>query len=566
MKQPGFFILLLLVLLMAGLYLATEDSSGTTITVDDDGGEDYETIQEAVDNATYGDTIRVYQGVYRESLMVNKTLSLVGNGSRDTIVQSKDGPGVKITAPWVNLSGFSIENHGSTTTAPGIELRADNIRASNCRCSGWGYGIHGDQRNFCTLENNTLEDNRYSGIYFQGIMGLCSGNILTNNICQRNGPRGIFFYGYADGNIIRNNSCWGNDNGISILSRGGGLTDRAYNTIIENNTCLKNYNTGILLESVTNATLRNNTLLGNGEGIRISGNSPENSAHNNFISGNQDHGVNASDILGDVFNVTGNWWGDDSGPYHPIRNFNGAGDEVTDGTVFDPWLRLPKDHHRPESEIHEKTQNSVVVDREVAFHGESTAYGWVARHVWSSSLDGELFNGTPGVFGTNELSLGNHSIRFQVQDNYGSWSRNRSMTLVVRAPNRAPTVNITFPGNRSTVEGVVTLEGWATDADGGTLLVEVAINEGQWKTANDSSPWTYSWDTTALENGNYRIRVRTYDGEEYSEETAIEVLVYNSGEEEDHFWQMVCAFLFLATLVAVVLVKLLMIDNRRQVS
>jgi uncharacterized repeat protein (TIGR01451 family) len=35
------------------------------------------------------------------------------------------------------------------------------------------------------------------------------------------------------------------------------------------------------------------------------------------------------------------WWGDASGPYHPTRNTNGRGSAVSDGVLFDPWLRTP---------------------------------------------------------------------------------------------------------------------------------------------------------------------------------------------------------------------------------
>src|SRR5690606_20535541 len=33
-----------------------------------------------------------------------------------------------------------------------------------------------------------------------------------------------------------------------------------------------------------------------------------------------------------------NWWGDPSGPYHPTRNPNGKGPQVSDGVLFFPWF------------------------------------------------------------------------------------------------------------------------------------------------------------------------------------------------------------------------------------
>ena len=41
---------------------------------------------------------------------------------------------------------------------------------------------------------------------------------------------------------------------------------------------------------------------------------------------------------GYTINATKNWWGDDTGPYHPTENPNGKGDNVTDYVDFSPWL------------------------------------------------------------------------------------------------------------------------------------------------------------------------------------------------------------------------------------
>src|SRR5262245_25855952 len=53
-----------------------------TYTVDDDlvqrPNADFSSIQDAVDAASAGDTIRVYPGTYAEAVDVNKTLSIFG--------------------------------------------------------------------------------------------------------------------------------------------------------------------------------------------------------------------------------------------------------------------------------------------------------------------------------------------------------------------------------------------------------------------------------------------------------------------------------------------------------
>jgi hypothetical protein len=37
-----------------------------------------------------------------------------------------------------------------------------------------------------------------------------------------------------------------------------------------------------------------------------------------------------------------NWWGDDSGQYHPALNPQGKGNKVSDNVLFDPWLGKQK--------------------------------------------------------------------------------------------------------------------------------------------------------------------------------------------------------------------------------
>jgi hypothetical protein len=38
-----------------------------------------------------------------------------------------------------------------------------------------------------------------------------------------------------------------------------------------------------------------------------------------------------------VIRAEENWWGDESGPYHPRLNAAGKGDEVSDNVDFRPW-------------------------------------------------------------------------------------------------------------------------------------------------------------------------------------------------------------------------------------
>ena len=77
--------------------LSAEECSGETWYVDDSGGGDFTKIQEAIDEANDGDLIRVWEGEYYENVIVNKTVSLIGNGSADTIIDGGGSGDVVIT-------------------------------------------------------------------------------------------------------------------------------------------------------------------------------------------------------------------------------------------------------------------------------------------------------------------------------------------------------------------------------------------------------------------------------------------------------------------------------------
>jgi hypothetical protein len=85
---------------------------------------------------------------------------------------------------------------------------------------------------------------------------------------------------------------------------------------------------------IQNATISDNKYAG------ISANSSQPILGCNNILNNSNYGiVNATpDIL---ITAKNQWWGDPSGPYHPIKNPGGLGNAVSDGVDFVPWARQP---------------------------------------------------------------------------------------------------------------------------------------------------------------------------------------------------------------------------------
>jgi len=100
------------------------------------GGEstgNYSRIQDAIDNASKGDTIRVFNGWYFENVIVNKSVSLVGNtslGSSNMSIIYANGVGdcIYVDADNVTIMGFILYGSGKGINDSGIEL--NNV--TNC--------------------------------------------------------------------------------------------------------------------------------------------------------------------------------------------------------------------------------------------------------------------------------------------------------------------------------------------------------------------------------------------------------------------------------------------------
>jgi hypothetical protein len=119
-------------------------------------------------------------------------------------------------------------------------------------------------------------------------------------------------------------------------------------------------------------------------------------------------------------------------------------------------------------------------------------------------------------------------ISAKSEDNDGSQSSTDSITLVVNnTGNTEPFLDI-IPPSSQTVFGVVEILGSAWDIDGDETIESVMIQvENVWETATGTTSWSYTWDTTDLDDDEYIISARAYDGLLYSEIESVTITVDN---------------------------------------
>ncbi|MCW4019062.1 MAG: right-handed parallel beta-helix repeat-containing protein [Candidatus Bathyarchaeota archaeon] len=216
MNKTSVFAFTLIVLFALSIFAFQPAHASRTIVVPDD----YSTIQEAIDNAVDGDTVFVRAGVYVESVVVNKAITLKGEGKGLTEVY---GLSVETT--------MLVRRDGVTITGFTIDGGPDALDTNHTR--GRLAGIHLLHVRNCQVFDNEVVDCRY----------------------------GIWLYGASD-NSVFSNSAVNNENGIII--------DHASDNNITGNT-VSNGKNGVKLSASWGNTLSKNSMTNNSYGFVVSG-------------------------------------------------------------------------------------------------------------------------------------------------------------------------------------------------------------------------------------------------------------------------------------------------------
>ena len=89
-------------------------------------------------------------------------------------------------------------------------------------------------------------------------------------------------------------------------------------------------------------------------------------------------------------------------------------------------------------------------------------------------------------------------------------------------PNMPPSVELTYPTGSEVVSGTINIRWSASDPDGDTLSVSVLYYDGSWRTltANTPNDGSYAWDTTTVQNQNYKVKVSVSDAEYAQSDTS----------------------------------------------
>jgi len=196
----------------------SQSSRGTWLHVGGSGPGNYTRIQDAVDNASDGDTVFVFAGLYIELVTVNCSINLIGENKNTTIIDGNNPPfpmcTVTIIKDDVFVTNFTIQNGHFA----GIMISSSNNQIVNNIISGSGCGIYFSV-DFIKLKDNLIRDNQIINNGCGISTGDTTNTIISHNIIKDGN------YGFRlreNNNIISNNlienvsrsEVWDSDNSI----------------------------------------------------------------------------------------------------------------------------------------------------------------------------------------------------------------------------------------------------------------------------------------------------------------------------------------------------------------
>jgi parallel beta-helix repeat protein len=244
-----------------------------TWTVDDNGPADFDNIQEAINNASSGDTIFVHIGTYYEHVLINKTITLVGEDINSTIID-----------------GYETDNVIRIYRANNVTIKSFTVRKS-----GWYpfSGILIEQSTGTVITDNKIIYN-YEGInLLSSSSNLVWGNSISSNY------DGIFIYSSSN-NVISGNTIFSSNDGIYLRA--------SSNNVVSSNILLHNDFAGMEMYYSSSNVICSNTISSNYRGIYVGLLSSNNTIyHNNF--NNTDQAWSESTNIWN-YGDEGNYWSD----------------------------------------------------------------------------------------------------------------------------------------------------------------------------------------------------------------------------------------------------------------
>ncbi len=256
-------------------------------------------LQDTIDKASSGAILKLPNGVYRGSILIDKPISIIGMG--DSVIIDGLGKGSVITAKgsYITLKNLTITNSGSRheNLDAGIKLsNGSQNEISNCRIKNSLFGIDLQMVNSSIIQNNYITSkNLPLGLRGDGLrLWYSNDNVIKGNHLYKSRDMVVWYshgnrieknqgewsryslhFMYAGKNFVKNNHYKFNSVGIFFMYSQDTI---ATGNIIESS--LGATGMGIGLKDASNFTLKDNTILYCAQGMYIDRSPFEPDTHN----------------------------------------------------------------------------------------------------------------------------------------------------------------------------------------------------------------------------------------------------------------------------------------------
>jgi parallel beta-helix repeat protein len=355
-------------------------SAKNTVYVDDDNVQGpwdgsyehpYQYIYDGILHAIDNDMVFVFNGLYEETVLLNKSIFLQGEQQNTTIIDGQNnGSVITVTSDNVYIRGFSIRNSGGYQENAGITVAANTAVITDCTIYRTHTGVSVQNKNVTVITNCRFHTNGYGilstssatvkidqctfyhngiGVYLSetqyvtitnsyadtnGIGFLCerSSNIRISESAARDNDDnegGLFFVDCYDINIV---NCYFTHNGFGV-----NLVNSSDCTIDRCNFSLNTHLSCKIKESISGIILTNCVFTQNLRYGLYAENSTFSISGSNLYK-NQNYGLYAKSS---TIDARYNWWGTRSGPAHTGLTRADRGTWKPREITYLPWRFSP---------------------------------------------------------------------------------------------------------------------------------------------------------------------------------------------------------------------------------
>ena len=241
----------------------------------------FATVSAAIDAANPADRILVRAGVYQESLVVDKPLEIIGDGSAEDIeIRADDAHVLEFRASMGRVANLTLrqvgQQHAGVAVQQGrLDLEGCDISSQGGPCVSIRDGADPRLRRNKIRDGNdfgvfvydgglgTLEDNEIVGNGAAGVAIKSGGNpVLRRNQVHDGKQGGVFVYGGGLGTLEDNEITRNNFSGVEIHTGG--------NPVLRRNQIHANKESGIYVHDGGLGMLEGNEITGNGfSGVEV---------------------------------------------------------------------------------------------------------------------------------------------------------------------------------------------------------------------------------------------------------------------------------------------------------